>query len=82
MLIKVTSKDIRKATRISAVNCPIGRALARYGYKNITVGPSSINCCDQNFAEKEYELPSEIQEWLRKFDSGETVRVLQFELES
>ena len=81
MLIDVTQNLINLGIRGDGANCPVALAI-----KN-AIGTDHVEVSDENteFFEfgtyQEIDLPDAVCEWIARFDCGEPVEPMQFELE-
>lgn len=85
----VTQEDIDKGIKDDACYCPIARAAKRTLVKRkrrIEVGSCFLSIVRNHKGrwwvdDAEYELPSEASDFVRNFDSGNTVHPFSFEME-
>lgn len=79
--ISVIQDDIDKGVRSSVIYCPVARAASRILNLTCKVGRLQIYMRPRTRKlPSEYWLPSEIQEWIKKFDLGEKVEPISFEI--
>jgi hypothetical protein len=82
MRITVTREDIEVGRRYDPVRCPVARALRRSGMVYFTVMESAVRLRDEERHGGLLVLPVSVQDWIRKFDRGEPVEQVSFELEA
>lgn len=75
MKIEVTREDIEHGYRSSACYCPVARALRRT-FDKAAVGVTGIRINGKN-----YDHPSEVSTFIKRFDAEEFVQPFSFELE-
>lgn len=81
MKIQVTQSDIDKGVSRCAWGCPVYHALKRIiTDKPFKVGTFSIFIGDQGILDL-IKLPSEVTNFIRRFDSDQKVSPMEFELD-
>lgn len=75
MIVKVTKNHIHKGQKGKPCDCPIALALRMAGHQNVEVFNSCIWING-----KRYPTQLKVDRWIRRYDKGETVEPLEFEL--
>jgi hypothetical protein len=81
MKVRVTKNDIQKGTRRDKDQCPIGLALSRRGYDEVTVDKRAVALERKGKYVRALPLPPEAQVFITRFDNGERVEPFTFELD-
>lgn len=84
--VEVTQEDIDKGIREDSCECPIARALKRFGYRSVDVEDDCAGFYVKN-ADKSgmctsylFYLPKKAIKFVSKFDNGEQVAPINFVL--
>ena len=76
MTYRVTQQDIDAGLRGSMQHCPVAHAIKRrrpFAHVRVSIFSAYIE-------EKRHTLPIRVVRWIGKYDSGEEVRPMRFEL--
>lgn len=76
MKIEVTAEDIRRGKKISIRTCPIALAAKRI------FPDKSVHAClgRIDIGKKRFLIPKFVADWMTRFDKGEKVEPIEFEL--
>lgn len=82
MIVNVTANDIAKGERYLPEKCPIARALKRVTKaKKVSIGPWYFYIMKDGEDYERYQMTDEMEEFVKKFDSGIPVRPVKFKIE-
>lgn len=79
MIIKVEQEDIDKGVKRDVEACAIARALRRKTHKKVSVG-TFLARVYQNRKVTRYHLPDEAVSFISRFDAGQPVQPITFEM--
>lgn len=79
MKIEVTAEDIQRGRKGNACSCPIHRAGRRAGLIDFEVWNKAVSVYLDG-KKKNYPLPEVAQQFIKKFDCGQPVEPIAFEL--
>lgn len=80
MKVSITSSDIAQGQKSSARFCPVAIAMSRAFERDIWVGWAFCYSHPVAVPKMVYALPKEAQDFVVKFDQGESVEPLEFEV--
>lgn len=76
MTYHVTARDIVHGRKGNCQNCPVARAIAR----RHNVSFVWVSGLDVTIGLTKYQLPERVWRWIDRFDEGQAVRPMRFEL--
>ena len=80
MKVRITKNCIRDGERQDKEHCPIGLALFKRGYTEVTVDKQAVAITHRSGEVRVLPLSTEAQEFIEAFDDGETVEPFTLEL--
>jgi hypothetical protein len=80
MTIHITQQDIDDSPLMDRWPSPIGKALTRATGLQVEVGFADLILLTKNRFKGRHKLPKEVADWLDRFDRGDKVDPISFEL--